>query len=768
MLRAARICQNTIAWAHPKLLSVAAIAIAAACSARLRTAVTQTLRRSYCWLVLFVVTIAVAGAAGSALLRRLQPTPASSAICVSSSSAWWWCDVAADGLNTAAPLHVMAGSGSWTTARLEVALTTAARSGMRLSWLASTPSLALQARPDDLSLAHLSSRLEMPSGALLRALSPGGPAHAIHVSLRCRRAGSSGAWLNASHRDDAGRIGRLAIRLTLECAAAAAAPATAPSSFAHSIRGIHSRRSPAVDLERCALSHSHGAPSWAPHANRTRGAAPRVQSRRGRSVAVWLPFWFALPSLQEFDAAGASRACRSPSVLGFAPSIPGRRETYGYRDERAYYAQYAATAAAPATAAVPHTRTATAAPSSVRPRSPSHLRLAPPRRLARAGTLQRSSASRTRRRAWTACATMRSWPPARCLASTASNLPRPSIDLLLTFHRPTDLSPTFHRPSTDLPLTFHPTLHRPSTLPSTASHPTFHGLPSQVPYFIGLDELRARPLTMLPFPRDLVGEAMRLRGVPSEEEVRRAAWAGAVPAIDWASFDWDGYCALRQRLREYTSEHLTTAALARYVLRQVLAISEAASEPRLLFVSSPDVEYASGVLYHGLRAALGARMSAWLGARAAARKRILYADHANDEGAYGLGISYKGRLPTPRLVEACGEARAEALLGELMEARLEAGYFNIIVVTTAGNACCNMSDCYGSARSRINAYLARWPQTVVATVDGNDDPIEWHKGPIRRSFGCHTSFVHQLAHVDLHFVREVHESDSRVRRPWGW
>ena len=137
--------------------------------------------------------------------------------------------------------------------------------------------------------------------------------------------------------------------------------------------------------------------------------------------------------------------------------------------------------------------------------------------------------------------------------------------------------------------------------------------------------------------------------------------------LNHSTFDVQRYCALRDALVAYTTKWLTTEALARYFLREIEA-ALGVREPRVLLVTPTDVEYQSGMLYHGLVTQLGSRLSSWLG-----RKPLLYADHRRDWGAYGRGLSYQGVLPTPEIFVKWGQRGAEMVLHKLMRQRLEAG-----------------------------------------------------------------------------------------------
>jgi len=248
-----------------------------------------------------------------------------------------------------------------------------------------------------------------------------------------------------------------------------------------------------------------------------------------------------------------------------------------------------------------------------------------------------------------------------------------------------------------------------------------------VPYFEGIEKLLATPKVMYAFPKKLVSEAMML---------------GKGKNI--SNIDKQAYCNIRDKLVEYTKTNLTTSALAGYVVRHLKAIG--VDEPRILFVSTDGVEYQSGFLYHGLFQMFGFSMSSWAG-----RKRVLFADHGHDGMAYGRGFSYQGTLPTPSLYQQCGEQKADKLLQEQMHHRLKAGYFNTIIVTNSGNRGCNLAKDY-RARDTLVTYLERFPNTAVASVDGND------------LCGCHTSFSDQLPHVDLFFMREADDNNPCTKR----
>ena len=302
-----------------------------------------------------------------------------------------------------------------------------------------------------------------------------------------------------------------------------------------------------------------------------------------------------------------------------------------------------------------------------------------------------------------------------------------------------------------------------------------------IPFFIHSEALNASPLSMYAFPRELVRQAAALPGVPSEAEVERAWQTDAELHVNHTAFDLRAYCMLRARLLAHTEAKLTTTTLARYVLEQLAlanpaalphAMARGASSPvgssvgqfRVLLVSSKGVSgdtWENAWLYHGLVSLLGNRgLSSWLG-----RKEVLYDDFVYPHRfcCYGRGYSYARTLPTPHIYQRCGKERADALLRAQLRRRLDAGYFNAIIVTTMSNRCCRIKDCYGDDVARtINAYLRRRGNaTAVATVDGSDG-----------FGGCRggATMEHELEHVDVHFLREVDVKHSgstaaRVIRP---
>lgn len=97
-----------------------------------------------------------------------------------------------------------------------------------------------------------------------------------------------------------------------------------------------------------------------------------------------------------------------------------------------------------------------------------------------------------------------------------------------------------------------------------------------IPYFIGLKGCPPRTMTL--FPKRLVLEAMHLGGIrpgrlagnnlrPASGESARSRFRP--PTIDHSVFDLGEYRRLREALLAYTKQHLTTEAMAQYLLGKV-------------------------------------------------------------------------------------------------------------------------------------------------------------------------------------------------------
>ena len=243
------------------------------------------------------------------------------------------------------------------------------------------------------------------------------------------------------------------------------------------------------------------------------------------------------------------------------------------------------------------------------------------------------------------------------------------------------------------------------------------------------------------------------------------------------------HCELQRRLLNYTDTFLTTAVLARYVLKQIDWVAGVPLNDARVLIFTPTTvsgeSWAAGLLYHGLRSLLGDRMSSWLG-----RVPSLYADfpvapshvpprrlrgnrsssRLASQPLYGFGFSWARRLPTPSVEERCGRTMAARLQHELMQHRLREGYFNVLIIATCSNRQCNLDECYGAGATRaIETYVWRHAETTsVVTLDGND-LFAPHNNRQQRPL-CHTTFAEQLPFVDVHFLREVDGAASSAAR----
>ena len=274
-----------------------------------------------------------------------------------------------------------------------------------------------------------------------------------------------------------------------------------------------------------------------------------------------------------------------------------------------------------------------------------------------------------------------------------------------------------------------------------------------VPYFVGSAALTANPLTMYAFPRAAVHAASSLPGVPAEAHVAEALQTDKPLSINYSIFDMPRFCALRAQLIAHTERYLTTRTLASYVLEQlrhaVPSALPAGVTPRVLMITSKGVSgdtWQNAFLYHGLVQLLGPRFSSYLG-----RKEVLYEDfiYPHRFCCYGRGYSYARTLHTPPIYRQCSKSFADSTLRNQVRRRLEFGYFNVIIVTTQANKCCQLARCYGDEIPKlINAYIKRRGNaTAVATVDGSDG-----------FGGCGGATFGELDRIDAHFLREV---DSR-------
>lgn len=139
-----------------------------------------------------------------------------------------------------------------------------------------------------------------------------------------------------------------------------------------------------------------------------------------------------------------------------------------------------------------------------------------------------------------------------------------------------------------------------------------------IPYFLNLDA--CNPKTMALLPRQLIREAMQLEGVFYNH-------------IDHARFNKKRYYAILEELLAYTKKHLTTRAMAQYMLDQ-LGYS---GKGKILFLShDPSPDYLRECALIGLKELLGDRVIDY------PKIDYLYTNYPTERIAslYGRGFSY--------------------------------------------------------------------------------------------------------------------------------
>lgn len=143
-----------------------------------------------------------------------------------------------------------------------------------------------------------------------------------------------------------------------------------------------------------------------------------------------------------------------------------------------------------------------------------------------------------------------------------------------------------------------------------------------IPYFIDLDACDEAKMPFL--PRDLIKEAMNLEGV-------------SYPQIDHAKFDVAKYNQILQKLLDYTRSHLTTRAMAKYMLER----TEYSGEGDILVLCGhlfPD--YLRDSIVIGLKELLGNKVVDY------PKIPYIYTSYTkNPTQLYGRGFSYTKILP---------------------------------------------------------------------------------------------------------------------------
>lgn len=145
-----------------------------------------------------------------------------------------------------------------------------------------------------------------------------------------------------------------------------------------------------------------------------------------------------------------------------------------------------------------------------------------------------------------------------------------------------------------------------------------------IPYFLDLEQCEDQ--TMFFLPKDLILEAMQLEGV-------------SLGQIDHSLFDKERYFAILKQLLDYTRAHLTTKAMASYLLK-VMGYS---GQGKILFLSkdiAPD--YMRCTILSGLKELLGDKVVDY------PKIPHIYKNYSGDlKQLYGRGFSYTKLVDDP-------------------------------------------------------------------------------------------------------------------------
>lgn len=198
-----------------------------------------------------------------------------------------------------------------------------------------------------------------------------------------------------------------------------------------------------------------------------------------------------------------------------------------------------------------------------------------------------------------------------------------------------------------------------------------------IPYFIDLD--KCDPNVMVFLPKELILEAMRLPGVSEGK-------------IDHTLFDEKRYFALLEKILDHTRKHLTTKAMANYVL----TTSGYSGEGKILFLSNDiNPDYMRCCLLEGLKQNLGTRVVD------VPKIPHIYKSYTGDiKRLYGRGFSYSkllDDLPVDR---------------ENIEQRIKDKEFDLII--------------YGSVHRglrHLELVQSVYPQDKIIYICGEDEHV---------------------------------------------
>ena len=308
-----------------------------------------------------------------------------------------------------------------------------------------------------------------------------------------------------------------------------------------------------------------------------------------------------------------------------------------------------------------------------------------------------------------------------------------------------------------------------------------------LPFFVDSDSFPFPRNTSYLLPWRLLEQARALPFVPTlEEVVGIAARPGLDPlgpsggSVDLGRYVnssgdvfWNKYADIYSQTMRYTREFLSTEFLARYVVGVIDSVGrsdkkQVATKPeRILLLSSARFGgYASVFLYIGLHQVFGPD-------RVVVYQKMELAHQCPPPSSWqdvvsrpGKGYSWCGRLSTGAesggagSTSGAGESGAAGAgsapgnsafaglntdsSGAHLPADLTAGgqTFSTLLFTMDGNKGCDGVIDGKDFVPLVNGYVQKFPDTIVAVVDGNDAEI-----------GCH--WLPKFRKVDLVFRREM-------------
>lgn len=290
-----------------------------------------------------------------------------------------------------------------------------------------------------------------------------------------------------------------------------------------------------------------------------------------------------------------------------------------------------------------------------------------------------------------------------------------------------------------------------------------------MPYFLDLDQLPSN--TMHDFPVHIVLAAMQLPGVPTPDQVQQVIATNNSSSvtdhlqIDHSLFNRTLYDDLMTKLVEYSLQHLTWSGKARYVLSMAQQAypcwATEQQPPRVLFVTHHTCEYMSCTLWGGMYDELGGAiaMSSFFGPKVELFRslRPLLAT-----SSYGRGFSYSDVFDTWNGTNGYSPKPFEAEIDPDLQERLDTGFFNMIVLTNAGNKYCTLHEYFRDRPAAQRSVLSNYQQKfnpLVVVVDGSDI-LGCHVFPHDEKYGLHYHF---------HFIREYNAARERDQQlPHGW